>query len=151
MSASFDGDLIRPLGLVTLYFAYAEAELDELLDALSCHEPFDESERQWPVGRKLTHAQSLVEHLGAPELAGLATALGEARALIERRNSLVHSSIFAGGRVVATRRGVPERRVTPNQLTELAESIFSWKERMHMHRHRDLGPILIALGKAGGP
>jgi hypothetical protein len=142
-----DGDLIRPLGLVTLYFAYAEAELEELLETLSCPEPLDDSMLQWPVGRKLAHAQSLVERLGADELADLTTTLGEARALFEKRNSLVHGSIFAGGRVVSTRRGVPDQRVTPNQLTELAESIFSWKERIYMHRHRHLNPILAALGK----
>ncbi len=34
MNVSFEGDLIRPLGLVTLYFGYAEFEVDALLDAL---------------------------------------------------------------------------------------------------------------------
>jgi hypothetical protein len=31
---SCEGDLIRPLGVVTLYFGYAEFEVDALLDAL---------------------------------------------------------------------------------------------------------------------
>jgi hypothetical protein len=149
MSASFDGDLIRPLGLVTLYFAYAEAELEELLEVLSHPEPLDESQRQWPVGRKLAHAQTLVERLGTHELADLTTTLGEARALFEKRNSLVHSCIFAGGRVVSSR-GVPDQHVTPSQLTELAESIFSWKERIYMHRRRHLHPVLAAPREASG-
>lgn len=34
MNVSFEGDLIRPLGLVTLYFGYAEFEVDALFDAL---------------------------------------------------------------------------------------------------------------------
>jgi hypothetical protein len=34
MVGAFEGDLIRPLGLVTLYAAYAEGEIDELLGAL---------------------------------------------------------------------------------------------------------------------
>jgi hypothetical protein len=34
VNVSFEGDLIRPLGLVTLYFGYAEFEVDALLDAL---------------------------------------------------------------------------------------------------------------------
>ena len=34
MNVSFEGDLIRPFGLVTLYFGYAEFEVDALLDAL---------------------------------------------------------------------------------------------------------------------
>lgn len=34
MNVSLEGDLIRPLGLVTLYFGYAEFEVDALLDSL---------------------------------------------------------------------------------------------------------------------
>jgi hypothetical protein len=33
MNVSLEGDLIRPLGLVTLYFGYAEFEVDALLGA----------------------------------------------------------------------------------------------------------------------
>lgn len=39
MTEIYEGDLIRPLGLVTLYFAYAEAELDLLLEQLESIEP----------------------------------------------------------------------------------------------------------------
>src|SRR5262245_30524349 len=130
MNASFDGDLVRPIGLITVYFAYAEAELEELLEALSQFEPLDESQRLGPVGQKLALAQTLVKRLCADELAGLTTTLDEARALFDRRNLLVHSCIFSGGRVVSTRRAVPEQRVTVNELTELAQAIFSWKERL---------------------
>lgn len=142
MSDIFEGDLIRPLGLVTLYFAYAEGELDELLEALVVPEPFDDVKRQWPVGRKLSYAQELVVKLRAQELAALSATLDEARALFERRNTIVHSRIFAGGRVVSNRRSVPETRVTPNELTELAELIFACKERIHMHRCKYLQPLL---------
>jgi len=41
--ATFEEDIIRPLGLLTFYFAYAEGELDELLEVLSVREPFDET------------------------------------------------------------------------------------------------------------
>ena len=34
MNVSVEGDLIRPPGLVTPYFGYAEFEVDALLDAL---------------------------------------------------------------------------------------------------------------------
>ena len=150
MNALFEGDLIRPLGLVTLNFAYAEAELDELLADLLGTEPHQESSVQWPVGQKLAHAQSLVERLNAPELSELASTLMKGRVLIEQRNALVHGSIFAGGRVRSTRPGVPEQRVTPEQLTELADSIFTWKEHIHVHRHKHVRIILALRRKACG-
>ena len=68
VNGSFDGDLIRPLGLVTLYFAYAEGEVDEVLEVLSVRDSFDDSKRQWTVGRKLTHAQELIGQLCSEEL-----------------------------------------------------------------------------------
>ena len=130
MDAPLVGDLIRPLGLVTLNFAYAEAELELLADLLA-DEPLQESGAQWSVCRKLAHAQSLIERLNAPELTGLASTLSKGRVLLERRNALVHGSILAGGRVRSSHRGVPKQRVTPEQLTELAKSIFTWKEHIH--------------------
>jgi len=58
MADIFAGDLIRPLGILTLYFAYAEYEVDLFLEFLSPIEPFDEKWRQWSVGRSSssTHA-----------------------------------------------------------------------------------------------
>lgn len=35
MSSYFEGDLIRPLGLVTLYFGYAEAQVNTLIEMLN--------------------------------------------------------------------------------------------------------------------
>jgi len=70
VSGAFDGDLIRPLGLVSLYCAYAEGEIDELLFALSAVEVFDDAKRQWTVGQKLTHAEKSLLRLQRQELSG---------------------------------------------------------------------------------
>jgi len=35
VSNSHEGDLVRPLGVVTLYFGYAEYEIDSFLQRLS--------------------------------------------------------------------------------------------------------------------
>ena len=69
MTGSYEGDLIRPLGLVTLYAAYAEGEIDELLSALPSEKPFDALKREWPVGRKLSYALTLVRKLKSDQLA----------------------------------------------------------------------------------
>ena len=147
MSGAFEGDLIRPLGLVTLYAAYAEGEIDELLDALPAREPFDETKRQWPVGRKLAYAQRLVGQLKAESVAGLIATLKEARVLFERRNALVHGRIYGEGRLVSNRPNVPNKRVSPEELVELAERIFSCKEHINMHRQRHLLPLLAASAR----
>jgi hypothetical protein len=144
VSGAYEGDLIRPLGLITLYAAYAEGELDELLEALPAKEPFDDKRRQWPVGRKLVYAQRLVRALKSQTLAGLTVALAEARELFERRNALVHGRIYAGGRLVSNRRDVPVQSVSPEELVDLAERIFSCKEHINMHRCRSLLPFLAA-------
>jgi hypothetical protein len=142
VSELYEGDLIRPLGLVTLHFAYAEAELDLLLEALSSSEPYDDRKRQWPVGRKLNYAQRLIRRLQVDSLAGLIAVLRDARALFERRNALVHSSIFTGGRMVSNRQSVANQYVSGAELTQLAEQIFSWKEQLYAQRSRQLMPLL---------
>ncbi len=43
MSAAYDGDLIRLIRVsAALYFAYAEAEIDTLIDALPSNEVYDD-------------------------------------------------------------------------------------------------------------
>jgi hypothetical protein len=149
VSGAFDGDLIRPLGLVTLYCAYAEGEIDELLSALSGLEPFDDARRQWTVGQKLTHAEKLIEGLQRQEVAGLLNTLVDARGLFERRNALIHGRLYSGGRLVSNRAGVPDQRVTAQELTEFAELVFACKERLFMHRCKYLLPLLDNRGATG--
>jgi hypothetical protein len=146
VSESYEGDLIRPLGLVTLYAAYAEGEIDELLSALPSGTPFDAQKRQWPVGQKLSHALKLVRQLKSDRLAGLTSSLKEAQTLFSKRNALVHSQIFAGGRVVSNRPDATIQKVAPEDLVQLAEQISACKEQLWMHRCRNLIPMIESLG-----
>jgi hypothetical protein len=149
VSGSFEGDIVRPLGLVTLYFGYAETEIDELLESLSVLDPFEESMRQRSVGRKLSHAQNLLDRVRSDELADLKQILHEAAVLFDRRNSLVHNAIYTGTQTVSSRTSGLEQRVTPEALTNLAHEIFSCKEHINAKRQRVLTPMLIALRKSG--
>ncbi|MBK9132050.1 MAG: hypothetical protein IPM20_10520 [Gammaproteobacteria bacterium] len=150
MNATFEGDLIRPLGLVTLYFAYAEGEIDELIEAASVVEPYDDEKRQWSVGRKLGLARKLLGELHLQDWSPLGDLLDEGRTLFESRNALVHGQLFAGGRLVSNRRAVRERRITPNEITQLAEQIFVWKERLWAYRQKVLAPQLPSIGRGSG-
>lgn len=143
MSDSFEGDLIRPLGLVTLNFAYAEYELDRLLEDLSPL-PYKNREWAWHVGRKLSRAQRLIRALASIDLASLQETLNEVRSLLERRNTLVHSCIFSGGRVVSGRPGVPDSRTSVEELQQLAQAILTCKEQINAARQRVLRPLVVA-------
>ena len=145
MDGAFEGDLIRPLGLVTLYAAYAESEVDELLSVLPGLGPFDDVKRQWPVGRKLAYAQKLVRKLKASDLSGLQASLENAEALFKQRNELVHGRIFSGGRLVSNRTNAQVQHVSAADIVGLAERIYSCKEQLWMHRCRHLLPLLSTL------
>jgi len=149
MIVAFEGDLIRPLGLVTLYAAYAEGEIDELLSVLPASEPFDGGKRQWQVGRKITYAQRLVRRIKSSELSGLLETLEDAKALFIQRNELIHGRLFSGGRLVSNRANVPVRHVSAEDIAGLADRFFNWKEQLWMHRCRHLLPLLSPLKEQG--
>lgn len=139
---AYDGDLVRPLGFVTLYFAYAEGQLDEVLKVLiqasSACEPKIQS-----FGTKLGEASRLVTNIGVHRLPGLFAVLQAAKPLVEARNELVHGQLFNGGQLGArliSRAGT--RNVTPEEIEGLAESIFSWKERLWERHWRELIPLV---------
>lgn len=147
MTGSFEGDLVRPLGLVTLHAAYAEAEIDDLLSILPAPEPFDDSKRRWPVGRKLQYAQKRVREMKSEDLLGLLSVLKEGGSLFQRRNELVHGRLFAGGRLVSNKGSVPDRLISVDDLVTFSEELANWKERMWMHRCRHLQPVISASAR----
>jgi len=142
---TYEGDIIRPLGLVTLYFGYAEVEVDELICSLMAVDHLDGRKRQWSVGRKLGYAQELVAGLNTDRLDGLREILDEAAELFDRRNALVHSAIFSGTQYVTSRASGVAQPVSSDALTELAQEIFNCKERINVSRQRVLEPWLATL------
>ena len=142
MNVSFEGDLIRPLGLVTLYFGYAEFEVDALLDALIGVGLAVDRLRNASLGQKLAVVREVLSRRKLPEAGQLIAIVDEGRPLIELRNTLVHSSIVAGGRVRPSDKSRSDMTVTPEQLTQLADAIFTWKERLSATRQLRLMPAL---------
>jgi hypothetical protein len=145
----FEGDLIRPLGLVTLYFGYAEFEVDALLDALVGVRLAVDMSRNASLGQKLAAVRDVLSRQKIAEAGELIAIVDEVRPLIDLRNTLVHSSIVAGGRVRPSDKTRSDITVTPEQLTKLADTIFTWKERLSATRQLRLMPALQRMKHNG--
>jgi len=143
MNALFEGDLIRPLGLVTLYFGYAEFEVDALLQVLNGVGSVTRPPRNAPLRQKLLAAGEQLSRLPVPQASQLISIIHSARPLIDLRNALIHSCILAKGRVVPHDKSQPELSISPEQLNELAEAIWNWKERLNVARQLHLMPALL--------
>jgi hypothetical protein len=150
VNVSFEGDLIRSLGLVTLYFGYAEFEVDALLDALVGVGLAVDMSRNASLGqKKIAVVREVLSRQQIAEASQLIAIVDEVRPLIERRNILVHSSIVAGGRVRPSDKARSDMTVTPEQLTQLADAIFTWKERLSVTRQLQLMPALQRMEHNG--
>ncbi len=151
MSSSYESDMVRPLGLMTLYFGYAEYELDSFLERLATAGLLPDTWCQRPFGQKLALLTDALRTLAAGIQPGLGSLLDEARELLDQRNKLIHGCILAGGRVVSGRTGVEHRRTSADELTTLAEQVFSWKERMWSYRWKVVEPLLTSRSKQLAP
>lgn len=145
MTDVYEGDIIQPLGLITLYAGYAELEIDRLLESLSSLSQIDDQKRRWPVGQKIVHARKLVNGLHTDRLDELEKVLAEAIKLFDRRNALVHSAIFSSTSVVSSRVSGREQPISPEALINLADDIFEIKEQIALKRQRLLEPVLIEI------
>jgi hypothetical protein len=139
---TYEGDLIRPLGLVTLHFGYAEYEIDTLLQRLSDAGLIPNNWHSKPIGQKLAHLADALRVSNAEVQSALAILLAEIDGLLAQRNVLIHGCLLAGGRITSGRSGVEEKRTSVDELNALAESIFSWKERLSAFRWRQVEPLL---------
>ena len=142
-----DGDEVRGLGFVSMYSAWVEEDVDDVLRLLDPVEPFGERQQRWPISRKLDHAAQIVRRLNSDELVDFPDALEAASNLFERRNGVIHGRIYAGfDKIVHVQSGrpnVPTRQVTSAELYQLANDF--WDYRSHF-----IGPQVFRLPRAIG-
>ena len=126
-----DGDIVRGLGFVTIYAAWVEEDVDDLLRLMNDIEQFDEKKQRWQISRKLKHAAELVRKLNSNALRGLPEALEGAIDLFERRNEFVHGRIYAGHNRIDYLKGgrpnTPTKPITSSELYCLANEIWSYR------------------------
>jgi hypothetical protein len=102
-----------------------------------------------PLGQRLKEFASVAAGFPEPSAAEVLGLLEESKALIEQRNDLVHASILAKGRVIPNDPARVEFQVTPDQLTDLAERAFNWKERLNAAVQLRLLPALRERPRRG--
>ena len=139
---TYEGDLIRPLGLVTLNFGYAEYEIDSFLQRLSDVGRIPGTWHSKPIGQKLAHLADALRDSNSEVQSALALLLTEVDNLLAQRNMLIHGCLLAGGRITSGRSGVEDKRTSVAELNSLAEGIFAWKERLWSFRWKQVEPLL---------
>ena len=140
-----DGDVVRGLGFVTMYSAWVEDDVDDLLLLLRPIKAFNEKIQRWPISKKLEHAAKIVEHLECGEFETLPDELRKGIGLFEKRNEVIHGRIYAGfdkrTYVRSGRPNAPTRPITSAELYNLAN-------KFHDYRARLIGPQYSLLPRA---
>src|SRR5687768_4005538 len=116
VNGTYEGDMIRPLGLVTLNFGYAEYELDSFIERLGSVGLVPDSWSNRPIGQKLLVLTEAIRTLDDSVHLQLDALLDEVRLLLDQRNILIHGCLLAGGRIVSGRTGVKEKLTSVEDL-----------------------------------
>ena len=142
---SDDGDIVRGLGFVSMYSAWVEEDVDDILRAMAPVESFEEEKQRWQISKKLRHAAKLVERLGSSEVSQLPEALRQGISLFEERNMVVHGRIYAGHSkavfLQSGRASVPTREITSAELYKLANEFWEYRGNL-------IGPQVFRLPRA---
>lgn len=145
MNQKDDGDIIRGLGFITIYAAWLEEDVDDLLRMMDPIEAFDQTKQRLPISQKLKHAANIVRKLNNPTLVKLPDALEQAVILFDRRNQFVHGRIYAGyNRIVYVQSGrpnVPTISITSAELYDLANEIWNFRDHF-------IGPQFLRIPQA---
>ena len=154
MALESDGDVVRGLGFVTLYSAYLEEEIDNLLQLLESIDSSPTQHLRWPISRRLKKAKKLVTSLRAEELSELLADLDACGDLFERRNELVHGRIYSNygrgdeenAQLHSGRPDIEDREITPQELYDLANVVFGYQGAIRRPQLFKLPRILSGKG-----
>jgi hypothetical protein len=140
-----DNDTVRGLGFVTLYAAYLEEQIDNLLFMLNSVQPFTEQDQRMPISARIRRAKLAVAAINFEERDELLKNLDAAKQAFEERNEFVHGRIYANfdrpDTLKSGRRNIPEREVKPEELYSLANYLADL--RLAIYR-----PMILKIPKA---
>ena len=127
MALKDDGDIVRGVGFVTIYAAYLEEQIDELLEVLHRIKSITDADRKKPLSTKLTETKKRLQVLEDRDIEILVDNLMLTKGLLEARHEVVHSRIYAPLRgaedLRPSRPNQPRRSVTSGELYDLANKL----------------------------
>lgn len=146
MTLADDGDPIRGVGLVTIYAAYLEEQIDQLLTQLEVLERFSNQEQRWPISRKLAKAKRLVAQLSFEYRDAMLNDLDACSERFQWRNEVVHGRIYGGANdrpdtLKSGRPNVPDRPVDSAELYQLANDLDALRASIYR-------PMLFQIPRA---
>jgi hypothetical protein len=130
-----DGDIIRGLGFVTLYSAYLEEQIDNLLEMLNTIEAYDSKKQRWKISIKIKHAKEIIDRLDGDGISEFGADLITSLELFEERNEVVHGRIYGGfdrpDTLKSGRSNVPDRNIFPEELYDLANEFHEFSNAIY--------------------
>ncbi|MBF4989642.1 hypothetical protein [Methylophilus sp. QUAN] len=94
MNGAYEGDLIRPLGLVTLYFGYAEFEVNSLIKLLGQYGVSIKISETASLGLRVEALINALEPLKCDGVVEVLEILAEAKTLLEHLNSKIQRRLI---------------------------------------------------------
>lgn len=137
-----DGDVVRALGFVSLYGAYLEEQIEEVIYLLDAVRPYSKG---WQVSDKIVHARKAIRILGEAEFSDLLADLNTCLEIFQDRNALLHGRIYGGldapDTLTSNRPDVPDREISSAELYQLANEMDNF--RIALYR-----PMILTLPRA---
>lgn len=130
-----DGDIPRAVGYVTIYSAYLEERIDDLLFKLAPLEKYEEQERKWPISRKLKKCEDILKKVDHDVATEILSDLEKCKQHFEWRNEIIHGRIYApeyhAENLKSGRPNVPDREATSEEIYTLANNLDELNSRIY--------------------
>jgi hypothetical protein len=140
-----DGVIIRGLGFVSLYSAYLEEEIDNLLTMLHPIEEYGEDKQRWFISRKIKHVKKIINRINFEGRDDLIQNLDICKKLFEDRNKIVHGRIYANfdrpDSLKSGRANIPDRNIDSGELYQLANEFDDFRSAIYR-------PMVIKVPRA---
>ncbi len=137
-----DGDIVKALGYVSLYGAYLEEQVEDLVNLL---EPIKKYKKGFQISDKIIHTRKAIRLLSAEDFQDLLNDLCTCLEIFQDRNELLHGRIYAGlnrpDTLKSNKPDVFDRPVTSFELYRLANEMYDF--RIAIYR-----PMIFQLPKA---
>ncbi|MDH5730853.1 MAG: hypothetical protein OEZ58_17840, partial [Gammaproteobacteria bacterium] len=122
-----DGDIPRAVGYVTIYSAYLEERIDDLLFKLDPLEKYEAQERKWPISRKLKKCENILKSVDHDVAREILSDLELCKDQFEWRNKIIHGRIYApeyhAENLKSGRTNVPDIKATSEEIYTLANNL----------------------------